>query len=93
MTDQTTRGPAQQTGPVTVARLREWVLGAKPGARLTYARGHAASAGIALRDEVQRLGHRGLGLISEHYVRRPGWSEGENIVQRTAKPLLKGQKL
>ncbi len=85
MTEQQT-----STAPITAARLREWVKDAQPGAQMVYAKGHAASAGALLRDEVQRLGHRGLGLIAEHYVRRPGWSEGENMVRRTDKPLPRG---
>ena len=50
--------PESIRGPMTVARLRDWVREAQPGARLIYARGASAAndCGRAVVREVQRLG-------------------------------------
>jgi hypothetical protein len=93
-----------QAGPITVARLRDWVREAKPGARLIYARGPScrAEGGAQVANYVARLGAggtdargqpiEGLGLVTAHFTRGEN-REGQYLIQRTAKPLLKGLML
>lgn len=89
--------PQHLGGRITVARLREWVRAAQPGARLIYATGPScrASCGEAVADEVARLGSgamdkktgrktQGLMLVSEHHTKIDG--TGTYLIQRTAKP-------
>ena len=91
----------ERRAPMTVARLREWVAEAKPGARLIYARGSTCLAGCGpmVRNFVQRLGPggidddgkpvMGLQLVSAHF-QRGGDGEGQYLVQRTQRPVPRG---
>lgn len=89
-----------KTGPVrslTCARLRDWVRSAQPGARLTYGQGANASlcCTAELRDLVWDLAQKGY--LTPHTVRLGrddyGRSVKVQIVQRTARPVLKGAVL
>ena len=94
MTEATPRA-----APITAARLREWVRGAQPGARLIYARGASCrlNCGPLVADEVQRLGpggadsngaqRSGLELVTAHFSRDPITLEGQYLVQRTRRPV------
>lgn len=96
MTDQT-----RTLGPLNPARLREWVIAAKPGARLIYARGPSCVLGCsaAVRDFVQRLSGgcsddqgrtvEGLNLVTAHFQRGTG-GEGQYLIQRTQRPVPRG---
>ena len=101
--------PAPETlgGPMTVARLREWVRAAQPGARLTYARGAAAAldCGPAVVREVQRIGvgivddaHNGKGGgvrpglgLIRAHFMRGADREGLYVVVRNPRPVRAGE--
>ena len=92
---------------MTVARLREWVRAAQPGARLTYARGAAAAldCGPAVVREVQRIGagivddaHNGKGGgvrpglgLIRAHFMRGADREGLYVVVRNPRPVRAGE--
>lgn len=69
--------PESIRGPMTVARLRDWVREAQPGARLIYARGASAAndCGRAVVREVQRLG---AGIVEDGVNGTGGKGTGGN---------------
>jgi|GEM_PF-5851191 len=89
-------------GSASVARLREWVLAAKPGATMVYARGRSCrtAVGELVCNFVARIGHGcdvdrqeridGLDLVTAHFTRDPQTREGLYLIKRTAKPLPRG---
>lgn len=85
--------PRVLPGRMTCARLREWVMAAKRGARIEYARGAACSLGCSeeVRNYVAALAE--LGLLSAHFQREPVTREGIYIVVRSAKPVPAGARL
>jgi hypothetical protein len=100
MTDVQTRA-----APITVARLREWLLSAKPGATLVWARGPSSvlDAGPVVSAFVQHVGHGstdkagnklpGLGLVVSNFSRDPATREGRYLITRTARPVPLGGRI
>lgn len=78
--------------PISIARLREWVAMAKPGARIVYGHGrHLSEAcpeqvGEWMREVLQRRG-----FVSLHQQRSAG--KFDYLAIRTAKPCPKGTEL
>lgn len=72
------------------ARLKQWVEMAQPNARVEYARGFvlATSCTPELREYVMTVS--GLGLITPHVIRGAD-NTPVYIVQRTGRPVIKGQ--
>jgi hypothetical protein len=72
------------------ARLKQWVEMAQPNARVEYARGYvlATSCTPELREYVMAVSQ--LGLITPHVIRSSG-DVPVYIVQRTGRPVIKGQ--
>lgn len=108
MTDETASAApitASIEKPITVARLREWLLTAKPGARMIWARGpsSALDAGALVCRFVQRIGHGGsdelgretdgLGLVTTNFSRCPVTREGRYLITRTKRPLPLGGRI
>ena len=82
------------TGPVTCARLRDWVRGAKPNARLPIGSGfHAKEAyrSAELREYVLMLAE--MGLLTPHISRAGDAGLPLYLVQRTRRPVPAGAKL
>lgn len=78
---------------VTVGDLHDWVAAAKPNARLPYARGSHVREGCSelVRREVMALYEKGW--LTPHRVPGQDGAMPHHIVQRTARPFLKGMKL
>lgn len=85
--------PPGQRRTLTVGDLHEWVAGAKPNARLTYARGSHVREGCSelVRRAVFDLYEKGW--LTPHRIAASEGGAPHHIVQRTARPFLKGMKL
>ena len=84
--------PPAAPGPMTCARLRQWVLDARPNARAPYAHGYvlANACSPELRQYVMALAE--MGYLTPHMVRGDDGAP-LYIVQRTGRPVAKGAKL
>lgn len=78
---------------MTCEKLRAWVKQAQPNARLVYGHGANASAccGRELRELVLELAEKGY--LTPHMIRIPPSRVAVQIVQRTARAVLKGASL
>lgn len=78
--------------PISIARLREWVAMAKPGARIVYGHGrHLAEACPAQVGEWMREVLQQRGFVALHQQRASG--KFDYLAIRTAKPFPKGIEL
>lgn len=80
------------SGPMTCARLRDWVLAATPNARVPYARGFVLRdvCSEELREYVMAVA--ALGYLTPHRIRGDD-GVPVHIVQRTTRPIPKGARL
>ena len=81
---------------MTVARLHQWIAEARPNARLIY--GEGTQLHEACSAEVKRavMALADKGWLTPHFQRcRPPHGDGlaRYLVQRTARPFVKGTKL
>lgn len=78
---------------VSCSQLREWVRGAQANARIVYAHGACASTccPATLRELVRELARKGY--LTAHTAAVGEAGVKVQIVQRTARPILKGAVL
>lgn len=83
----------EQTGAISCRDLRNWVREARPNARLVYGNGACASTCCSkpLRELVMDLAARGY--VTPHTIRLGAERRKVQVIQRTARPVLKGAML